>query len=1132
MLSYFHNIRPSGRRSAVATATSGIPNGALRQYHEPSVSTRENNSLAFYPKKDSPSKSSLSPISSDPPVIPPISLVASPHGSTLSQGTGNLSPRQTVTQTQGEPPYQDGPLDKASELARGDSFTTPSAIQDYYEADRNKPGQSPSLLLAMSEPLEDRKPHSQGVSSPQSKGNWSSIPQPDRPPPMPPVYSPKPGKPSSTGDSQTRYGKTKRNLLNPMAILARRRSSQPASQAVSDKHSQIKGSDKSVIGLSDDYDPRIRGNIVHDFSAPQTERTSNALARGKGQAWNSMGKSPLKLSPESNSSPPTADESPHSAERQHTPVFKEHFDDDFQIDHRSSVERECIKPSPFIYQINLNESYSSSDPDPSSLPPFARNLASKLSKATEAAAPNVVSTGSLEVVPEMSFSDEALPSLPLKTSSPVSPPKVRSRASSNADSPFQPGGLPKRFKSNSSRFSFDMAGVGSSAQEKILEERHRQKAKDKARASDVSMESQRDNDSNEEEYGETYSDYSSIDDGAGFEESVPGINADANEDLVAVFRQDIHNIQPLSPVRPRPGGLVSPENSSVAHINASSGSPGQPAYPATVDLWPGPLKQARADDPLDYPKLASVPDQGSGLGIAMCSNDHSHPLPPDYQQEETSIPALVGIPRENQYPDDDDLYFDDGMIEDVEMRHGEVFDESVFDDDTSRIYGLPLRDLKLSHDDGKKSELSPDPAGLESHDSSYIIKSNLSKMDASNSEATPSLPRSEPSYSIDGSTSENRSSFCQGSDFKHDNLAAYHDALAFAANQAAMKGEFTRSDSIAEEKPEELSDKGSPGHGTRTREVSGLSTKFDFQDPDDFDYDDALTDDPIIAAANAEALENDDEGFYGQEFGFFARATGPGEYANGGYFGPPGVDGIGRSHSGRINFQEPSLTPITERSEWSNRNSAISLALHGFSQSAQQNRSSPGLAQLADMISLEEDDLSLSALMKLRREAWGGSTTSLPSSPSSGSQLNLLPAVAINPTLTPNLRLSTHSLVSSNSFNSSDSDASPSSPTITLPAHQMPQRTAPSPSEPPTNQIITLHNPSESSLASNGPPSSYLVDQKKGHHRKSSGADSVSYVHEEDESGTGGRWVVEKRRVSEGGKIEVLDREIVEGGRI
>ena len=46
------------------------------------------------------------------------------------------------------------------------------------------------------------------------------------------------------------------------------------------------------------------------------------------------------------------------------------------------------------------------------------------------------------------------------------------------DPSIQPTGL-RHFTSNASRFSFDLAGVGSSAQEMLLEEKHRQKAKQK-----------------------------------------------------------------------------------------------------------------------------------------------------------------------------------------------------------------------------------------------------------------------------------------------------------------------------------------------------------------------------------------------------------------------------------------------------------------------------------------------------------------------------------------------------------------------------------------------------------------------------------------------------------------------------
>ena len=396
-------------------------------------------------------------------------------------------------------------------LTSGDSNTAAVIKNSHHEAQGNQFFQQPFFASGSSQSLQDLESYAQSASILQSRGNLNTIPQPDRPPPLPPVSHAKSEKPGPAGVNQARHGKIKLNLLNPMSILARRKSSQPAPHAIPDKYSQVKGSGRSAIGLSDDYDPRIRGSIIHDFSAPQTGRTyssnnTNASTREMASNRNSMGRNQLKLSPDPNLSSPPDDESPHSAERQHTPVFKEHFDDDIERDNGSSIERETHKPSTFMYQVALKESYLEPPPDPSSLPPFARNLASKLSKATEAADQTSIPQSSLEVVHEVSLPIETPQNLPLKPSPPVSPPKVRSRASSNADSTFQSGGLPRRFKSNASRFSFDMAGVGSSAQEKILEERHRQKAKDKARASEASDAFRSDDDWNGEESGETYSD--------------------------------------------------------------------------------------------------------------------------------------------------------------------------------------------------------------------------------------------------------------------------------------------------------------------------------------------------------------------------------------------------------------------------------------------------------------------------------------------------------------------------------------------------------------------------------------------------------------------------------------------------
>lgn len=1137
MFSYLHSIRPNNRRSAVANAATAPPTGIVRHYHEPSVNARDGHGSPLYPNANSPSIASSSPISVDPPIIPPISFATSHHEPFVPKETNARSPRLALEQVDGQLSDLKEPLKRKPEVALGDSHATGVAMDDIYESNGSHSEQPSHFWFGPSQSLEYQDFGSQNTSRPQSKGNLNAIPQPDRPPPPPPVSYAKSEKPGVAGLNQTRHGRTKLNLLNPMSILARRKSSQPAPQLVLDKSSQIKG-DRPAIGLSDDYDPRIRGNVIHDFSAPRSGRTypSNDVNASTRERGDIIGRNQVQLSPAL--SPPD-EGSPNSMEKPHTPVFKEHFDDDFEGDHGSGMERERYQTSAFMYQVSLKESYLEPEPDQSSLPPFARNLVSKLSKATELGDQKLVTKGSLEVVHEMSMSDDGSLTHPSKTSSPVSPPKVRSRASSNADSSFQPGGLPKRFKSNASRFSFDLTGVGSSAQEKILEERHRQKAKGKSRASDSSSISQLGDDWNGEESGETYSGYNSMDDDGGFEESIPGVNADADEKFMALSKLTIHDLQPSSPLRSISNNLASSNSLDINYADTLNKNPGQPVYDSSYTLVPDLLKLDGLDAPPRYSKQVPLSAQRSGLGIAVSPDDHSHPSQLEDKQVNKTIGPLAGIPPQYHF-EDDDLYFDDGMIEDVEINENEAFDESVFDDDTSRVYGLPLRDLKPLHVEHKKSDLPSDQSSLQKRDTGFEI-SGKSTIEARGLDDPTFLPQSKSKDSFVESKSGLWDSFPHASGLTQDNLAAYHDALAFAANQAAINGEFIRSESVTELRPAEPSREVQGrilADGSRKNEVSGLASKFDFQDPDDFDYDDALSDDPIIAAANAEALENDDDGFYGQEFGFFARATGPGEYVNGGYFGPQGVEGIGRSHSGRVNFQEPSLTPITERSEWSNRNSAISLAMHGYSHSAQHAMSSPGLAQLADMISLEEDDLSLSALMKLRRGAWGGSTTSLPSS-GNGSQLNLLPPIgpvsptaATNPTLTKTS--STHSLDSSNSCYSSESDASPSSPTLTLPAHNMFQHAQLSPyDESPSSQPTALQDTPESVASPIRPRSAHLAGETKGHSRKSSGAETVSYMHEkDDEGGGGGRWVVEKRRVGEGGKVEVLGREVVKGGRI
>ena len=955
---------------------------------------------------------------------------------------------------------------------------------------------------------------SQNYPRPKSAGNLTSIPQPRCPPPPPPAVRPpvKPLQPAAGGASQLRPVKTKLNLLNPMSLLTRRRASQAVTEATSDKYFQARSSNIPGMNLPDDYDPRIRGNVVHDFSAPRpgpsvSSKGLNISAAELKNNRDSRGAAQHNTTPNLKSAPVPEAESPSSLERQHTPIFKEHFDDDVGLE-QSRHEEMTKQGSPaFMYQLSLKESYL--DPDSSSLPPFARNLPTRLSKAVEGTYPasSHSSQPHLEVVLETSLPDNPSVENSSKSSPPISPPKARSRASSSTDSPFHSAGLPKRLKSDASRFSFDLAGVGSSAQEMLLEEKHRQKANRESHESGTSGGSDISDARNDADDDGGYFEYDDTDDD-GLEEKIPGVNADDDDLLIPTSLKPLQNSHYLSPIESSftsPTGLL---NTGLAPSNTPHESKDQTFGIVVAQTSPdqGPNNPSRSSTTSNETNFKPQPRHASGDQAKLRNSSRS------VKAGDFSNTQLAGLPTRHN-AEDDDLYFDDGMIEDLENSDDQAFDESVFDDDTSRVYGLPLRDLKPRSETAKTNEARDKSSPPEN--------GPFPAQGIRNSEAEVGSARITSRDSFVEYNREAHLSYSHAAGLTKDNLAAYHDALAFATNQAALNGEFNHRQSLPPPSQDgNLNEIDSapgmtPDDGRASQEISGLCYGQGIDDIEDFSFDDDLSDDPIIAAANAEALENDDDGFYGQEFGFFARGTGSAEYVNGGYFGPGGVEGIGRSHSGRVYFQEPSLTPITERSEWSNRNSAISLAVHGYAQPMQPTLSSPGLAQLADMMSREEDSMSLSALMKLRRGAWGGSSTSLQSSSGSqvsGSPLNLFPnnsgssaPAAINPAG------STFSLASSNGFTSSDSDASPSSPTITVATHTLPAA-APAPSR------------SEDSPVR--PPSSPLKCPAKGHSRNNSGAESVSYVHEKD--GEGGRWVVEKRRLVEGGKMEVLGREVLQ----
>jgi hypothetical protein len=325
----------------------------------------------------------------------------------------------------------------------------------------------------------------------------------------------------------------------------------------------------------------------------------------------------------------------------------------------------------------------------------------------------------------------------------------------------------------------------------------------------------------------------------------------------------------------------------------------------------------------------------------------------------------------------DDMYFDDGLIGEQDEDDATEFDESMFDDPDGHLYERKTKPMAVQEG---QNALPLHPPGFLNPETGY---------EADDDTLTRHLDSSEPSLAHKTSVAH------QLVVPDLNNMNAYHSALADAATRAEAAGRFARkasvdnsqpgqdvepSSALSDSRPSLIPDDGrfslDADNYPQDDEVFGMSSGY-VDDYDYSDYDSALEDDPMIAAANAEALAFDDDGFYGQEFGFYASAVGDSPNAWGGFFGP---SGLGRAVSGRNAVREPNLTPITERSEYSTRNSFISL---NHFRDGQLPLSSPGLAQLARMSPYdwpEDDNMSLDTLMKLRKGAFGGSAVSLPGS--------------------------------------------------------------------------------------------------------------------------------------------------------
>jgi hypothetical protein len=932
--------------------------------------------------------------------------------------------------------------------------------------------------------------------------------------------------------AQQKSGKTRLNLLNPMSLLARRRTSNVV------PHLSPETLAANRARQTESFDPRIKGTVVHDFSAPRRPRRNVSYNDVRAED------STRGVSKQRSPNPQHADSednatSPWSGGN-HTPVFTENFEEE-----QYPAAGPHVRKASDLTDLPLPK------------PPYAKG-ASRPIEPNMTSKSNETPPKQLEATRQISARKPVPPSrappLAPKSDAPVeprrisidpaaAPPKSNSSAKKGrprnvSDVSAKDAAIPKHMKSTSSRFSFDM--IGAAEQERLLEDRHRQRA----------LEKKADDPAGEEgaEFDDDF-DYDDMMDDDGLEERIPGVNADLNDDMddyeepIPMINAGIEE-EDEEPIPMINADFEEEEEDPIPEIDADTEEE-QEGLPENNDRLGGFTFQQSLATPLSphSPGMVETPRDANGEVIGFAVTKNSPHLPGGLNQVTTMSPVspasddiptwnadegaqglgLHGVETqeekrelspvlelESAFPqppgiEDDDLYFDDGIITGP-GDEGDVveFDESVFDNIDTDEYGRPLKPFSTLPTLYVPPTLTPDPSPPSKKTDENSVVTDTTEV------ISPTLPPSgrlapQPSVSERAKPQPSIASLPTHG-LTENSLAAYQSALAAAAFAAAASGKFRRDSTATNPTPSEQGDP-HPGlvtDSSHTSHYEPFSPTYELED--DFDYNDALEEDDIIAAANAEALASDCDGFYGQEFGFYsAPAAEEAEYANGGYFGPRGVEGINRAQSGRVVSREPNLTPITERSEYSNRNSFMSLSMHGPGSVA-----SPGLAQLAGMMSSQEfetgGDMSLNALLKLRRGAWGGSQASLHSSngspKSAGGQEDTSPSGQHPPWAQGGAvgNPSSHRRKNSAFSLASDADDSPpGSPTLTM-------------------SVPTLEQDIKGK-------------ESFRKHKHSGSTESVSYLKEEDPV-VGERWILERRRTGEDGGVEVLGREVVKGGRI
>ncbi|THW12363.1 hypothetical protein D6D23_10170 [Aureobasidium pullulans] len=1154
------------------------------------------------------SYTSSSPVSQLAPVLPPIPSIADVADDAPTTGLGldgafsfNPSPQHSTPSPASNistpSPLRDAaavPAVRPRSLLQGRAVTSPvGALPNFQQTNMSPSSPLAALSVPYSSTTAQAKPRAGNRPLP-AESTVNGVPQHAKASKQRPELH------------SNKSSKGKFNLLNPVNLLMRRRSAQAVETL---EKTTSKNLAVPPMDLPDDYDPRIRGKVVHDFSAPRTRRTPSydpSLAEASPK--------PSTANDSIKSHQDSIERDPKRQSVQHTPVFVEHID---SAPDENRVHAETLANNDFVARNSWHQSGESLD-----MPPFGRRSqlfeeqshSDPASDSPHSAMSATSGPGWQYHEPERVYSPVSPEFAPESSSAPERhelesdgfdqpSPSIQQHPQSSPNLLPNPSNIPRHMASTASRFSFQIAN-DSIAEEKLLEERH------KLRQSNVAQDPPTfEHDEYDEEEEDTFDEDAMYDHDEMEDTSPNGLYGHPNSGLperLSAMTLDSHQ----------------------DHMSMASSST---LYSVTGPQTTQPVFQnpLRSNPPLN--PLHQHPPGASQDSILI------------EPQQQPASPSSVNS-----------FYFDDGMLDQLddvqeEEEHDETFDEGKFDDPS--YLKRPNQPAHL-HESPATSSNRASPGAPVHNVNGYPFLIQNPGTGHFSADSPFSEGSSQPGdHQLDSQEDAARHDSQQGPP-GCQNLAAYHNALAEAAHRAAADGKFTRQNSIAasdsvysEDHDEQVENNDSrqmqypqqmsmpmpapmqmqmpmqiPPQSQmslqsqmqmqqqlqqqfqlqqqmqmqmqmqmqpqmRQSYMSGSShvsrgsySAFDFGFSDgatiedtfsspEFPNDDfAFDDSDLISAANSEALANDDEGFYSQEFGFYARARPGGdpdtvEAINGGYFGAPGIE-IVRQKS----VKEPNLTPITERSELSTRNSyigpfsplAAALPSPGFPPS---HMAAARMSPLAWQ-HLQEDEMTLADLRRLKQGAFGSSSNSVNSQSSSFG----IPAPYSPTTAAQNMpggyfmpragyggvpmawQRSSDSNSNYNPSNHSSSPAPTSPVHVSIPTGMNYSQTPHSPLQPPHAFFVpdnvstpkksspTLHELSGTPVTAKKPSAKDVAAASERqpyqtHSRSGSGADNITYVREEDSTG-GKRWVLERRRTSEAGLLELIGREVVEGGRI